>query len=87
MNRFHSSGTASGNVEVMWTWKITIPITAIVADRAAARRASSRSGRPNSITVPMCAASAAQPRGPQVLRVVAVELRLAPCASGSTACC
>ena len=30
MNRFHSSGTASGNVEVMWTWKMIIPITAIV---------------------------------------------------------
>ena len=35
MNRFHSSGTASGNVEVMWTWKMTIPITAS-PDRPAA---------------------------------------------------
>ena len=30
MNRFHSSGTASGNVEVMWMWKMIIPTTAIV---------------------------------------------------------
>ena len=33
MNRFHSSGTASGIVEVMWTWKRTMPITAIVPTR------------------------------------------------------
>ena len=30
MKRFHSSGTASGNVEVMWMWKMIIPITASV---------------------------------------------------------
>ena len=30
MKRFHSSGTASGNVEMMWMWKMIIPITASV---------------------------------------------------------
>ena len=30
MKRFHSSGTASGKVDVMWTWKMIIPTTAIV---------------------------------------------------------
>ena len=30
MNRFHSSGTPSANVEVMWRWKRIIPITATV---------------------------------------------------------
>ena len=30
MNTFHSSGTASGKVEKMWRWKITIPATASV---------------------------------------------------------
>ncbi len=58
MKRFHSSGTASGNVEVMWTWKITIPTTAsqpIVPPLESSRT----SGRANSITVPRWAASAA----------------------------
>ncbi len=36
MKRFHSSGTASGNVEVMWMWKMIIPITASVPISAAA---------------------------------------------------
>ena len=58
MKRFHSSGTASGNVEVMWTWKMTIPITAIVPIVPPLER-SSTSGSANSITVPRCAASAA----------------------------
>ena len=30
MKTFHSSGTASGKVERMWTWKTIIPATAIV---------------------------------------------------------
>ena len=30
MKMFHSSGTASGKVERMWRWKMTIPATAIV---------------------------------------------------------
>ena len=37
MNTFHSSGTASGNVEKMCTWKITIPTTAIVSSGPARR--------------------------------------------------
>ena len=57
MNTFHSSGTASGNVEKMWTWKITIPTTAIV-NSGPLGETSSSSGSVNSITVPMCAASA-----------------------------
>ena len=58
MNRFHSSGTASGNVEVMWTWKMIIPITAAVPSQPP-WVTSSRIGSVNSITVPVCAASAA----------------------------
>ncbi len=57
MNTFHSSGTASGKVERMWRWKITIPATAIVP--ITPPWVTSRiSGRVNSITVPMWAASA-----------------------------
>ncbi len=58
MKRFHSSGTASGKVEVMWTWKITIPITARVPI-VPPLESSSTSGSVNSITVPVFAASAA----------------------------
>ena len=57
MNTFHSSGTARGNVEKMWRWKITIPTTAIVSSGPLGETSSS-SGSVNSITVPMCAASA-----------------------------
>ena len=39
MKTFHSSGTASGKVERMWRWKITIPAAAEGADRAALVRA------------------------------------------------
>ncbi len=35
MKMFHSSGTASGKVERMWRWKMTIPATAIVPIDAA----------------------------------------------------
>ena len=35
MKTFHSSGTASGKVERMWRWKMTIPATAIVPIDAA----------------------------------------------------
>ena len=62
MKTFHSSGTASGKVERMWTWKITIPATARVA--IAPPWVSSRiSGSVNSITVPMWAASAPMSEG------------------------
>ncbi len=57
MNTFHSSGTASGKVEKMWTWKITIPATASVCSQPPLVT-SNRSGRVNSITVPRWAAVA-----------------------------
>ena len=57
MNTFHSSGTASGNVEKMWTWNSTIPTTAIVSNGPLGATSNS-SGNVNSVTVPMCAASA-----------------------------
>ena len=41
MNRFHSSGTASGKVEVMWRWKMTIPID---GDRRRSSRPARRAG-------------------------------------------
>src|SRR5271154_2843217 len=65
MNRFHSSGTASGNVEVMWMWKMTMPTTAIVHS-VPPRENSSTSGSVNSITVPRCASKDAprEGRGP-----------------------
>ena len=56
MNRFHSSGTPSAKVEVMWTWKSSIPITAIVPIVPPAVT-SSNSGRPNSTAVPRWAPS------------------------------
>ena len=54
MKMFHSSGTPSGNVDRMCTWKITIPATAIVPMVPPLDRIRT-SGRPNSITVPRCA--------------------------------
>ena len=54
MNRFHSNGTASGKVEVMWMSKMTIPTTAIVPS-VPPRENSRTSGSENSIAVPRCA--------------------------------
>ena len=54
MKMFHSSGTASGKVERMWRWKITIPATAIVPIVPPCET-SRIAGRVNSITVPMWA--------------------------------
>ena len=62
MNRFHSSGTASGNVDRMCTWKMTMPITAMVPI-VPPLVTSSSSGSVNSITVPMCAVSAPSREG------------------------
>ena len=62
MNRFHSSGTASGNVEVMCTWKAIIPAIAIsptVPPLVTIRT----SGSVNSTTVPPWASSAASVEG------------------------
>ena len=86
MNTFHSNGTASGNVEKMCTWKITIPTTAIVRSGPLGDTSSS-SGSVNSITVPTCAASEPSRGGQQILGVLAPEPALASSASGSTACC
>ena len=58
MNRFHSSGTPSANVEVMWTWNRSIPITAIVPI-VPPLVTSSTSGSPNSTAVPRWAPSVA----------------------------
>src|SRR5215207_2950789 len=62
MKRFHSSGTASGNVEVMWTWKMIIP-TAASAPTVPPAVTSRSSGKVNSMTVPRCAANAANDEG------------------------
>ena len=62
MNRFHSSGTASGNVDRMCTWKMTMPITAMVPI-VPPLVTSSSSGSVNSITVPMWAVSAPSREG------------------------
>ena len=70
MNRFHSSGTASGNVEVMWMWKMTIPITASVPIVPPLVR-NRISGSANSIAVPEVRAERRVRDGPQVLRMVA----------------
>ena len=51
MNRFHSSGTASGNIEVMLRWKKIIPTIAIVRI-VSLSTVSRRSGQVNSCTVP-----------------------------------
>ena len=76
MNRFHSSGTPSGNVEVMWMWKMTIPTTAIVSS-VPPREASSKSGSVNSITVPKCAASAPAEEGSRSSGCLRQSLRFA----------
>ncbi len=57
MNTFHSSGTASGKVEKMWRWKITIPARASVPSRPPWVRIRIN-GRVNSITVPRWALAA-----------------------------
>ena len=62
MKRFHSSGTASGNVDVMWMWKMTIPMTAAVPSQPPCV-IRSRIGSANSMTVPLCAAKAAYLEG------------------------
>ena len=51
MNRFHSIGTPIANVEKMWTWNISIPISAIVPIVPPSETISS-SGMPNSHAVP-----------------------------------
>src|SRR5436305_1854494 len=56
MNRFHSSGTARGNVDVMWMWNTIIPIIASVWI-VPPRTVNSVIGSANSITVPRCAAN------------------------------
>ena len=58
MNRFHSSGTASGKVDVMWMWKMIIPIIASVPTNPPAVK-NRISGSVNSTAVPAWAASAA----------------------------
>ena len=86
MKMFHSSGTASGNVERMWRWKMIIPATAIVPIVPPADT-SRISGRVNSMTVPEVGREGAGRRGPQVLGMVAVEAPPSPPATGSRACC
>ena len=51
MKMFHSSGTASGNIEVMLRWKRIMPTIAIVRTMLLST-VSSSSGQPNSCTVP-----------------------------------
>ena len=58
MNRFHSSGTASGNIEVMFRWKTIIPMIAIQRMVSLSTVISS-SGQRNSWTVPKWAIAAA----------------------------
>ena len=86
MNRFHSSGTASGNVEVMWTWKMIMPTTAIVHS-VPPRETSSMSGSENSIDGAEVRGEGRPARGPQILRIVRGRAGAWPRASGSTACC
>ncbi len=62
MNRFHSSGTASGNIEVMLRWKRIIPTIAIVRTTSLSTN-TSRNGQVNSCTVPKCEKSAASREG------------------------
>ena len=62
MNRFHSSGTASGNIEVMFTWNRIIPTIAIVRT-VSLSTVSSSSGQVNSCTVPKWAIPAASRDG------------------------
>ena len=47
MKRFHSSGTASGNIEVMFRWKRIIPMIAMVLTVSLSTVIRS-SGQPNS---------------------------------------
>ena len=63
MKRFHSSGTPSANVEVMWTWKMIIPISASVPMIPSPRVISSSSGRPSSTAVPRWAPTLARHEG------------------------
>ena len=86
MKRFHSSGTASGNVEVMWMWKMTMPTTAIVPERPAPgheqqQRQRELHGRAE------VRGERRPSRGPQVLRDSCGTAGAWPRASGSTACC
>ncbi len=62
MNRFHSSGTARGNIEVMLRWKRIIPTIAIVRI-VSLSTVISRSGQVNSCTVPKWAMPAARRDG------------------------
>ena len=62
MKMFHSSGTASGNIEVMLRWKRIIPTIAIVRTTSLST-VSSSSGQPNSCTVPKWAMPAASRDG------------------------
>ena len=57
MKMFHSSGTASGNIEVMLRWKRIIPTIAIVRTVSLSTVISSR-GQVNSWTVPKWAIAA-----------------------------
>ena len=66
MKTFHSSGTASGNVERMWRWKMIIPATAIVPI-VPPWETSRISGRVNSVTVPRWAAKAPAEEGSRSL--------------------
>ena len=84
MNRFHSSGTASGNVEVMWTWKMIMPTTAIV--HSVPPRRDEQQQRQRELHRRCRGARPAPPAadGLQVLGVVAIEPALGRRASGST---
>ena len=62
MKTFHSNGTPRGNVEKMWTWKMTIPTTAISRSGPLGDTSSSN-GSVNSISVPTCASSAPSEEG------------------------
>ena len=86
MKMFHSSGTASGKVERMWRWKITIPATAIVPiDAALGDEQDQRQGELDHRA--QVGGERPDRRGPQVLGVVAVEapLRRPPAVPGRVA--
>ena len=83
MKRFHSSGTASGNIEVMLRWKRIIPTIAIVRT-VSLSTVISRNGQMNSWTVPKWAIGRRQPRRPHVLGVVPPEPALERASSGSS---
>ena len=86
MKTFHSSGTASGNVERMWRWKTIIPATAIVPS-VPPLETSSRSGSVNSIDGAHVRRSGADRRRAAGPRVVCDRAVASPGASGSRACC